>query len=414
MSVRATAAALLAGLTLAGLVPADAQANRLDGAAHALREPGVWVDSELTWLLGPREARRLDRQIARAEVPVRVAVLPQVEADESRGDPRAIARAIISRAGRDGLYVLVDQDGRVRLAARNLARGILWTRGHRVRRGVEDRAQQAAHVVNLESRFDGPPGPRLKSFLAVLDDTDLPARERRATADFNKRVGSSRPPAPRDDGGSSSGRGDEDGGVSGGLAAVIGAGLVVLVAAAVVLARRRRGARPVDDRPVLPRRVFSLAREATREDLAERADAMLIALASIIDAAPPSADTQRALDAYEAAKRALASEERDVPDLVGALVCIDAGRAALSSEGELRPPCTYDPRHGPAAGPPVCVRGTDLRLCKACRADVEAGRPADVLRDGAGRPYFDADTPWAASGYGAWSDPVRAVLDTRR
>jgi len=153
MSVRATAAALLAGLTLAGLVPADAQANRLDGAAHALREPGVWVDSELTWLLGPREARRLDRQIARAEVPVRVAVLPQVEADESRGDPRAIARAIISRAGRDGLYVLVDQDGRVRLAARNLAleiEGSLGDRGYQeTTPPLAERLEEVVRTVSM-------------------------------------------------------------------------------------------------------------------------------------------------------------------------------------------------------------------------------------------------------------------------
>lgn len=399
---RAARAALVATLLLVA-APGRAEAvGSVAPAANGLRESRLYIASAVAETIDTRSRRRLARSLAGRGEPIFVALVAFAPGDRFDGDGPRFLTALAGRLQRPGVYVTYD------------GRGILWTRGHRVRRGVEDRAQQAAHVVNLESRFDGPPGPRLKSFLAVLDDADLPARERRATADFNKRVGSSRPPASRDDGGSSSGRGDEDGGVSGGLAAVIGAGLVVLVAAAVVLARRRRGARPVDDRPVLPRRVFSLAREATREDLAERADAMLIALASIIDAAPPSADTQRALDAYEAAKRALASEERDVPDLVGALVCIDAGRAALSSEGELRPPCTYDPRHGPAAGPPVCVRGTDLRLCKACRADVEAGRPADVLRDGAGRPYFDADTPWAASGYGAWSDPVRAVLDTRR
>jgi hypothetical protein len=59
------------------------------------------------------------------------------------------------------------------------------------------------------------------------------------------------------------------------------------------------------------------------------------------------------------------------------------------------------------------VHGTELRLCGSCRADVKAGRPANVLRDGSGRPYFEADSPWAASGYGAWADPIRAVLDQR-
>ena len=197
------------------------------------------------------------------------------------------------------------------------------------------------------------------------------------------------------------------------MAAVVGAGAVVLLAAVALLVRRRRGARPVDDRPVLPRRVFSLAREASRDELAERADAMLIALSTLIDASPPSIETQRALEAYEAAARVLRSGERDVPDLVGALVCIDLGRAALGAGREPPPPCTYDPRHGPAHGAAVSVQGTKLRLCRSCRADVRAGRPADVLRDGSGRPYFESDSPWAATGYGAWSDAVRAVLERR-
>ncbi len=56
---------------------------------------------------------------------------------------------------------------------------------------------------------------------------------------------------------------------------------------------------------------------------------------------------------------------------------------------------------------------TTLRHCRACRADVRAGRAADVLRDGGGRPYFEADSPWATTGYGAWGDPMRAVLGQR-
>jgi hypothetical protein len=121
MSPRAIVAAVMASVLLAGLVSADAaRAGRLDDAGRALREPGVWVDPDLTWLVGPREVRRLDRQIDRADVPVRIAVLPQVEVDESRGDQRAIARAIMRRADRDGLYVLVDQDGRLAAAARDV------------------------------------------------------------------------------------------------------------------------------------------------------------------------------------------------------------------------------------------------------------------------------------------------------
>ena len=165
--------------------------------------------------------------------------------------------------------------------------------------------------------------------------------------------------------------------------------------------------------PSLPARVFALAREASRDDLAERADAALIELSALIDAAPASRGTQRALDAYEAAERVLRRADPDLPDLVGALVCVDLGRDALGDGPTPPPPCTYDPRHGAASGRPVTVKGAELRLCSACRSDVRSGRPADVLRDGSGRPYFEGDSPWSASGYGAWADPIRAVLEPR-
>ena len=118
------ACAIVAGVLASGALllagAQAAQADRLDDAGRALREPGVWVDADLSWLVGPEQARRLDRAIDRAHVPVRVAVLPRVENDESRGDQRAIVRAIIRRVDRDGLYALVDQDGDVAYAARRL------------------------------------------------------------------------------------------------------------------------------------------------------------------------------------------------------------------------------------------------------------------------------------------------------
>lgn len=120
MRRRAVTRVLALVLVATGAWTDAAQAGRLDVAGRALREPGVWVDADLAWLVSPAAARRLDREIDRAHVPVRVAVLPQLAVDESRGDRRAIARALIRRVGRDGLYVLVDQDGDVAYAARRL------------------------------------------------------------------------------------------------------------------------------------------------------------------------------------------------------------------------------------------------------------------------------------------------------
>lgn len=120
MSVRAITAAVLALACAGAMAPDRARADRLEDAGSALREPGVWVADDLAWLVEPELERRLEREIERADVPVRVAVLPHLEIDESRGDPRAIARGIIRSADGTGLYVLVDQDGRIEYAARDL------------------------------------------------------------------------------------------------------------------------------------------------------------------------------------------------------------------------------------------------------------------------------------------------------
>lgn len=395
--VRRIAIAVLAALLVLATPAAPAGAvGSVAPAARGLRDSRLYVDPAVAETVDARARRRIARTLAGRGEPIFVALVAFAPGDAFNGDGPAFLAALAGSLQRAGIYVTYD------------ARGILWTRGYRAASADVDVANQAAETVNLESRFGSPPGPRLTSFLAALDDPDLPARARRASAAFNKRVGSPTTPP----GGGSSGGARDDGGGSGGLLALLGAGALLLAGGGVLVVRRRR-ARPVDDRPVLPERVFALAREASREDLAERADAMLIGLSSLIDAAPQSDRTQRALDAYEAAERVLRARERDVPDLVGALVCIDLGRAALEGERGQQPPCTYDPRHGPSHGPAVTVKKTKLRLCEDCRADVKAGRPADVLRDGSGRPYFEADSPWAASGYGAWGDPIREVLDQR-
>jgi len=157
MSARAPIVLLLAGALLAGgLAATSASAGRLDDAGRALRAPGIWVHRDVTWLVGAREARRLARRIQDTGAPVRIAVLPQVEADESRGDPRAIALGIIRRARGAGLYVLVDQDGRMALAGVKLARDIdeyrLESAGNGPEGGVAGRLGELVRVVDQAAR----------------------------------------------------------------------------------------------------------------------------------------------------------------------------------------------------------------------------------------------------------------------
>ncbi|MEA2155810.1 MAG: hypothetical protein QOE11_1950 [Solirubrobacteraceae bacterium] len=392
---RGRAIALLGALALLAMLHAEpaGAVSSVAPAARGLAGSPIYVDPAVAETLDVPSRRRLAGLLAPRDPPVFVALVAFAPGDAFLGDGPDFLTALAGRLQRRGIYVTYD------------ARGILWTRGYRTSQALGDRADQAARTVDLESSFHSLPGPRVAAFLGALDDPDLPAREARAVAAFEKRTGTPRPPLHV----AQPGKGG--GGMSTGGWILLVAAALLLPVAAQLIRRRRRGARPVDDRPVLPERVFSLAREASREELAERADAMLIALSALIDAAPRTGRTQRALDGYEAAERVLGPGRRDLPDLVGALVCIDLARHALSGTRELAPPCTYDPRHGPAVGRAVHVKGTELRLCRACRDDVRAGREAKVLRDGSGRPYFEGDTPWAATGYGAWGDPIRAVLE---
>lgn len=393
------AAALAVLLAIAAPCARAEAVGSVAPAARGLERSRLYVAPAVAETVDARTRRALSRSLAARDDPLFVALVAFAPGDAFDGDGPAFLKALAGRLQRRGVYVTYD------------GRGILWTDGHRVPSAVEDRAGQASRTVNVEDAFDSPPGVRLTHFLAALDDPDLAGRERRASNAFDKRVGANRTTTAA---GAGTAEEDDDDGVSGGLLAAVLGAVAVLAGFTALAALRSRRARHVDDRPLLPGRVFALAREASRDELAERAEAMLIALSGLIDAAPADADTQRALDAYEAAGRALRAGGRDIPDLVGALVCIDAGRNALSRGDDPPPPCTYDPRHGAAKGGPVSVEGAELRLCKACRRDVAAGRPADVLRDGRGKPYLDADTPWARSGYGAWGDPVAAVLEARR
>jgi hypothetical protein len=382
---------VLAALLAVALSAAPAGAvSSVSPAARGLAHNRLYVSPAVAETIDAKTRARLGFQLPRRRESIFVALVAFAPGDAFDADGDRFLTALAGRTQRPGIYVTYDP------------RGLLLTLGYRTSHDDADRAAQAARVVDSEAHFaDDPPGPRLESFLGALDDPDLAGRELRADAAFRERIGE--PPLSTDKGG------DSGGGISSRLLVLLGAVAVLLAVVAVLLVRRRR-ARPVDDRPVLPERVFALAREASRDELAARADAALIDLSARMDAAPPSQNVERALAAYEAAERVLAREP-DVPDLVGALVCIDLGRESLDGAPALAPPCTYDPRHGPARGRPVEVAGTALRLCDACRADVRASRPAAVLRDGNGRPYFEDDSPWAKSGYGAWSDPIRAVLD---
>jgi hypothetical protein len=132
-------------------------------------------------------------------------------------------------------------------------------------------------------------------------------------------------------------------------------------------------------------------------------------------------DWQRALDSYEHAKRAL--DMVQVPDDVRHVTtALEDGRYAVACvrarrEGQplpqRRPPCFFNPAHGPSAvdvewAPP----GGQARRVPVCLADQDRlaqGAEPDVrtVPQGAGRvPYWDAGpaySPWAMGYFGMYA-----------
>jgi LPXTG-motif cell wall-anchored protein len=279
----------------------------------------------------------------------------------------------------------------------------------------EDAATLANFADDAGSSFDRTLLDRVEAFLANLRQP--PARLAARVAAYEKaseersRKRSTNDPFARSAG--------EDGGGAGTVVLVVVA-LLLLALVAWVVRRRRRAARPAaGPMPVIPQRVFEHARAAERAELREDADRELLALATLLDEQPvPSREDaqdayQRALDAYTAARRRMA---RDAPtvDLVGVLVLVDQARGDLARASALdagrrvapqRPLCAFHPLHGRSTRTVPWQRGLQVPACAVCAKAVRGGRTPDALRDG-DAPYFERDTVWARTGFGAWADDL--------
>ena len=188
----------------------------------------------------------------------------------------------------------------------------------------------------------------------------------------------------------------------------------------VAIASTRRGARYVGGPlPVLPRHVFENARAAAQEDLREQARAAVIEFAAAIDPVAPPGDAAAAREydiALEASAGASRTLERasSVPDLVGVLVLVDRGYAALAaaqaltagrSPSQAQPLCFFNPLHGRSRRRVAWQGGAKVPACAECANALRRGEPPDTLRDGR-RAYMECDSVWAQSGYGAFADDL--------
>ncbi|MDO9408270.1 hypothetical protein [Patulibacter sp.] len=406
--VRIAVLALALLLAVGGLGPwADRAAAAPTPAqvVRALERSPVYIDPALDGQISPTAAGRIEKAVERSGEDVKVAL---VEAPDGSGSAyarnRSFVTALRSRLSFDGILVTVD-DRYIRVDERR--------DGRQIRRSeVSDAESLANYADEGDQSFDRTLLERVERFLANLRQT--PQRLAARVAADEARSAAQRKATPRRET-----RGTDDGG--GGLLPVL-VGLVVvgLVVAVVLVRRRRRGALAADGPlPVVPARVFEHARAAERADLHEDADGELLALATLLDEGSVPRDEraqdayQRALDAYTAARRR-ARDGAPTVDLVGVLVLVDRARgdlaAAAAIEGGGRPAawtplCTFHPLHGRSARTVRWERGLRVPACAACAADLRAGRDPDALRDG-DRPYFEGDTVWAKTGYGAFGDDL--------
>jgi hypothetical protein len=350
------------------LVPAANAGVIVDRAVAGLRSDPVYVDTAAERALDDAAADRLRERIANAGAgPVYVAVLPDEARIEAGGDADAVVDLVHRGLGRDGTYVALVGN-RFRAGSTEFPAGVV---------------PQLATEAFREHGNDG-----VEPTLLAFVDGVAAARRGEPTAAEER---------------------EESDGSSGWLLPVlvgVGAGGIGDVT---LRRRRRRRAELADVKRAAQDDLLALAEDVRALDL----DVEMPGVSS-----EARDDYGAAVAAYERADTAL-DRARRPEDVEAVTASIDEGRFAMASakarlEGreppERRPPCFFDPRHGPSTrdvewAPP----GGMPRPVPACEADalaVERGHePAhrEVEVGGRRMPYWEAGpafAPWAGGYFG--------------
>jgi hypothetical protein len=370
----------LAALTLAALVllaaPAAA-AGDVDAAAAGLRHGHVWVDPGATAIVPADGARRLRAQVA--DAPIFIAVLPATARREAGGSTENLGRQIAARVDRPGAYLVVA--------------GNQWAAA-----GLDGQAATLAREA-----FDAHGDDAQAALEQWVDGVATAARDGGQAQGGNEPVGTG-------------GTGGGGGGVGGTIAGVAVATLLLVGGGALVFgARRRRRERE---------RELAEVKTVAQEDLVALGEDIR---ALDLDTSMPGADPEavrhhaEAVDAYQRAARILDRATRP-QDLAGMSAALETGRFSMASarailEGrpppERRPPCFFDPRHGPSVEdlewtPP----GGIPRTVPVCAADAQRIRDGvdpesrQVPTGTGGRvPYYNAPgyyAPWFGGYFGGF------------
>ncbi|MFJ3824750.1 hypothetical protein [Streptomyces nodosus] len=342
-----------------------ATATDVSGIAQALRRSPVYVDPAASGQLSAPEARALAKKIKDAGKPVFITVLPA-------GYPTSrLFTDVRTATGITGVYAIrlgdrfdarADSSVLPRTAVQNLVTGVQGESAAKQLNDFTDRA--LANAGGHAPASWGTPGGNVSSTALIT-------------------------------------------------AAVV---LVVGGSGAYALLRRSRTRREQEQRAALER-----LRVVVDEDITAFGEEL-----DRLDFRPgePGADDAmrsdyaRALDAYERAKSFMAAAQR--PEDVKAVTQeLEEGRFSLSvlaarREGRplpgRRPPCFFDPRHGPSVADAVWTppggAPREVPVCAADRARLADGREPlvrEVDTEYGRRPYWDAGPaygPWAGGYFG--------------
>ena len=382
MALRAAALAVLAVLVLAA--PATAQDQAVAGAVASLRSDEVHVDPGSRSILPADQERRVEREIAaKRPGPLYVAVLPAGAARAAGGSAAGVAQQVADGLGRAGVYVVV--------VGTDLEAG-------QVRGGLD--AGEPARLAReaISDHHADPSRGRLGAILVDLVDRVAVARAH-----------GGREPA------SGGGRGS---GVGGGAGTGVLA-LLALVAAAgglFAFSRARRGRREQAARSTTCGR-----RPATTWWRSATTSARSTCPSS--SATPTRGPATRSGSPWSATTRprrrwAARAGPRTSRPITQALeegrYEMEVAKARLEGREppERRPPCFFDPRHGPSVEDvewsPPGGRPRPVPVCQADAVRVHEGLEPSVAR-GARRRHADAVLrapgyfgPWAGGFYGGF------------
>ena len=380
-AVRVALLGVCALLLMAPAAWADtATLTGVEAAAEALRDDPVYVDEQADPVPSDDEIARLREAISEAEAQtgdIFVAVLPPGELAEVGGDGRVLVGDLVEAVGERGTYVVAA--------------------GRSLRIGSSALGEGEGDVVAANAIEEA--GGEGATVGAVLLAT-VPQIEQAVAGDLS---------------GGGSGEGGDGGGGGGGGGGLLGF-LALLVGGFGFFAWRRRRRQQAEER-----RQIEEIRPLALEDLVAL-DASIRELDNDTALHDPGAEVKRdqltALESYSRASQGV-DDARRPADFAAVTSAIEEGQYAVASararlEGreppERRPPCFFDPRHGPSvADAEWSPDGGAAREVPVCAAD--AARIADgeqpsgrqVLVDGQRRSYWDAPGyygPWAGGYYG--------------